>query len=69
MTNHKFAKLVLAGAAIGTAAAAYMAYKRQCDAFEAELSEDFDEIEFPDEETTERSYTNISLDKPETQND
>jgi hypothetical protein len=66
MSNNKLLKLILAGTAVGAAAAAYAAYKRQCDEFEAELSDDFEEIELEQEEPAERSYSSISLDEAET---
>lgn len=65
MSDNKLLKLVLAGTAVGAVAAAYVAYKRQCEEFEAELSDDFDEIEFEAEEPAERSYSSISLDEAE----
>jgi hypothetical protein len=65
MSNNKLLKLILAGTAVGAAAAAYVAYKRQCDEFEAELSDDFDEIEFENDEPAERTYSSISLDETE----
>lgn len=65
MSDHKLLKLILAGTAVGAAAAAYVAYKRQCEELEAELSDDFDEIEFESEDPVERSYSSISLDEAE----
>jgi hypothetical protein len=66
MSNNKLLKLILAGTAVGAAAAAYVAYKRQCEEFEEELSDDFDEIEFENTEPAERTYSSISLDEAET---
>ena len=65
MSDNKVLKLILAGAAVGTAAAAYAAYKHQCEALEAELSDDFNELEFVNEEPSQRSYSSISLDENE----
>ncbi len=63
----KLGKLVAAGAVIGAAAAAYVAYKKRCDALEAILEDEFeDETEETEEtEEEERSYTSIPLDEEE----
>ncbi len=63
MSDNKLLKLILAGSLIGAVAAVYVSYKRQCEEFEAELSENFDEIEFESDEPAERSYSSISLDE------
>ena len=62
----KFGKLVAAGAVIGAAAAAYVAYKKRCEALEEILEDEFDdECEETEEqaEDEERSYTSIPLDE------
>ncbi len=62
MSDNKLIKLLLAGAAVGTAVAVYAAYKRQCEKFEEELADELEDIELDDDET-ERAYSSISLDE------
>lgn len=64
----KFGKLIAAGAVIGAAAAAYVAYKKRCEALEEILEDEFeDQSEETEEqaEDEERSYTSIPLDEEE----
>ena len=54
-------KVLVGSAIVGAGVAAYAAYKKQCEEFSAELDDEFEEVD-SDDESAERSYTDISLD-------
>ncbi|MCR5742713.1 MAG: hypothetical protein K6F92_03160 [Lachnospiraceae bacterium] len=62
MSDSKILKVLVGGAVVGACAAAYVAYKKQCESFSAELDDEFEEVDSEETETAERSYSEISLD-------